>query len=181
MRTFHMRTLSEVGRTEIPRVSPASDLEVQPMETSATLRQRLDAAPGHRFLVALLCIAAVVVWLFTMHTMSSTAAELSHLHAAVGSGSVVAAEEHRATEAISTAAPDPVSGAASGALSPEDISCSLFGIGCIAALLIASIKTLPARQTIARFMSRRPTRVVAYLMQQVPRPPSLIELSISRT
>lgn len=174
-----MTSLNELGRTETPRASPASDLEVQPMETNATaLRQHLGATPGHRILVAVLCIAAVLVWLFTMHTMSSAGAELvSHGHPAIASGSIDTADEHVPVGAISTVA----SGEASGAPSAGDIACSLFGIGCIVALLVAAIRTLPARAAITRFMSGRLARIVEPLMQRLPRPPSLIELSISRT
>lgn len=152
------------------------------MRTTAEGRRRHVDFPKRRLLIAVLCIVGVLAWLVSMSTMShpaSTAAGGLNGHGYSAAESHAGAGENLAIAKITT---EPVGSIESaGALSAGEIACALFGIGCLVALLIVVIRPPRDRPVVTRSAGRRLVRALQTFVQGLPRPPSLIELSISRT
>ena len=158
------------------------------MNGQGTRRSRLAAAPRITFLLALLSIAGVLLCHFTMHAMSHTGLETmiatpAHAHSiGPAADTNVAVTVHgKATGGADESMP------ASGVMPmPQGhmggVAGGLLTIGCIIALLAVALRMLLAqRPMIGRAIHLQALRILSVGTQRLPRPPSLVALSISRT
>ena len=149
------------------------------------------ALPGPRWrlmVAALLAVAAVVVGLLTMHSMTGTAA----LHETTRATTVtpsLAAHGHAEDPASPNAAAVPAvyqDDAALAVVCDEacQMECLMVGLICTLALLAILVAvSLPRVASVMSAISNVAARVVNAALTGVapPRPPSLTALSISRT